>query len=179
MPKRQAVFLDRDGTLNELVIRPGTPDRMTAPFFEHELVFDADAVEAMERLRHKGFLRIIVTNQPDVAHGNTTEQEWKKISDKVEKILKPDAVYACRHLAMQQCFCRKPLPGMLTAAALRFDIDLARSFMVGDMETDMTAGRLAGCRTVLIDRPYNKTAVSELRAANILEAVHIIVGDST
>lgn len=153
--KRRAVFLDRDGTVVEAVLRPDTEKPVTAPFVFSELVFIPGAREIIESLKKRGFLVIMVTNQPDVRHGYMLEFEWNRIHEAVLVQLPFDDFSICRHLASDNCPRKKPLPGMLFDLADKWNIDLKTSWMVGDTSSDTLAGSRAGCRTVLIDRDYN------------------------
>jgi D-glycero-D-manno-heptose 1,7-bisphosphate phosphatase len=140
---RRAVFLDRDGVLNraptprtllELQVLPGVP-------------------EALRLLGEAGFLRIVVTNQPDVARGLQSRAGVEEIHRALASQLPLDDVLTCFHDDSDGCECRKPKPGLLTRAAASHDIDLARSFLVGDRGVDIAAGRAAGCTTFLVPSP--------------------------
>ncbi len=156
---RRAVFLDRDGTINRLVYYPdhGIVD---SPFVASQLRLLPGAASALRALRSKGFLLILVSNQPGVAKGNMPKKAFAQINARLDSLLgsaKPDAKYYCLHhpqarLAAyrKKCGCRKPKPGMLLEAARDFSISLPRSYMVGDGVVDVEAGRSAGCKTVFI-----------------------------
>lgn len=154
---QRAVFLDRDGTLNRYV-------GFLRDIKDFSLL---DGVaEAVRRINASGYLAIVVTNQPVVARGEVSAQELDMIHCKMETLLGAqgaylDAVYYCPHhphkgyagevAALKiECDCRKPKPGLLLRAARDFHIDLAASFMVGDSEADILAGKAAGCKTVLL-----------------------------
>jgi D-glycero-D-manno-heptose 1,7-bisphosphate phosphatase len=147
---RRAVFLDRDGVINEAVIRDGKP----YPPSLHELRIVSGAAESLTSLRDRGFALIVVTNQPDVARGSTTQREVDEIHQRLAAALPIDAFFVCPHDDSDDCTCRKPLPGMLVTAAAEHGIDLAGSFMIGDRWKDIAAGRSAGVRTAFIDRGY-------------------------
>lgn len=155
--KQRAVFLDRDGTINKYVgflrniddfeLLPGVP-------------------EAVKILNELGYLCIVITNQPVIARGEVTVSELNEIHNKMETLLGLegsyiDGLYYCPHHPHSgyegeipelkfDCDCRKPKPGMLLKAAEDFNIDLSRSWMVGDGENDIKAGLAAGCKTALI-----------------------------
>ena len=114
------------------------------------------AVEAVERLRDAGFAVVIVTNQPDVAHGHQRRAVVESMNEVLREALEPDSIMVCYHSEADGCECRKPAPGMLLAAAQELGLDLARSFMVGDRWRDIDAGRRAGCQTVFVDREYEE-----------------------
>jgi D-glycero-D-manno-heptose 1,7-bisphosphate phosphatase len=96
----------------------------------------------------------MVTNQPDIARGLVTAESVEAINGALKAQLGLDDIYVCLHMDEDQCDCRKPKPGLLIEAARRWNIDLRRSFMVGDRWRDIEAGRAAGCRTVFIDHDY-------------------------
>ena len=168
---QRAVFLDRDGVLNELVARDGhwySPRR-----FEEFRFIEGTAV-AVERLRALGLAVFVVTNQPDIARGLMDSSELDRMTDEVQRKLAPDAVLVCPHDDSDRCLCRKPLPGMLTTLAERWQIDMGASFMVGDSPKDMAAGRAAGCRTIFIDRSGAGCALADHAVTSLAGAADII-----
>lgn len=155
--KQKAIFLDRDGTINKYVGFLRNID-------EFELI---DGVaDAIKKINESGYLAIVVTNQPVIARGEVSFEELQKIHYKMETLLGKegaylDAIYYCPHHPHKgfkgerpelkiDCECRKPKPGMLLKAAQDFNIDLSRSWMVGDGENDIRAGQNAGCKTAFI-----------------------------
>jgi D-glycero-D-manno-heptose 1,7-bisphosphate phosphatase len=149
-----AVFLDRDGVLNEAIVRNGKP---YPPLDLSELVITCGAGAALKELKRQGFLLIVVTNQPDVARGRANRADVDNINAQLAAVLPLDAIEVCEHDDKEQCNCRKPKPGMILRAQEKFDVDLANSFMVGDRWRDIEAGRRAGCRTILIGDGYGET----------------------
>jgi D-glycero-D-manno-heptose 1,7-bisphosphate phosphatase len=150
---KSAVFLDRDGVLNEVIIRHGKP---YPPRDLSELVITRDAPAALEALKREGFLLIVVTNQPDVARGTVSRADIDKINAQLSAILPLDAIEVCEHDDKARCDCRKPKPGMILRAGEKFCVDLAGSFMLGDRWRDVEAGQRAGCRTVLVGDGYGE-----------------------
>jgi D-glycero-D-manno-heptose 1,7-bisphosphate phosphatase len=150
---RRAVFLDRDGVLNEAVVRDGKP---YPPATAADVVVLDGVVDACRRLHDDGWLLIVVTNQPDIARGTTTSAAVDAINAAVVADLPVDEVVVCAHDDPDRCSCRKPAPGMLTDAAARWDIDLARCALVGDRWRDIEAGQRAGTTTIFIDRGYDE-----------------------
>jgi D-glycero-D-manno-heptose 1,7-bisphosphate phosphatase len=150
---RSAVFLDRDGVLNNAIIRNGKP---YPPRDLSELVIAGGAVAALQALKHEGFLLVVVTNQPDIGRGTACRADVDKINAQLAAVFPLDAVEVCEHDDRAQCDCRKPKPGMILRARERFGIDLAGSFMVGDRWRDIEAGRRAGCRSVLIGEGFGE-----------------------
>jgi D-glycero-D-manno-heptose 1,7-bisphosphate phosphatase len=150
-PKAPCVFLDRDGVLNKVRLVDGNPH---PPQTTSEVEIISSSVEACQRLREAGYLLVVVSNQPDVARGTQTLAGVTALNDLVGSHVAVDEFVVCPHDDDDGCDCRKPSPGMLTAAAGRLNIDLRRSFMVGDRWRDIEAGQHAGCRTIFIDRGY-------------------------
>ncbi len=149
--KCRAVFLDRDGVLNCAPVLAGKP---TSPSGVSEVQILPGVAEACRRLRENGFLLIVVSNQPEVARGRLSRQAVEEINGFLRSRVPLDGVRVCYHDDNDACDCRKPKPGMLLAAARDCDIDLSRSFMVGDRWKDIEAGRRAGCGTIFIDHHY-------------------------
>lgn len=155
--KQKAVFLDRDGTINKYI-------GFLRDIDDFELI---DGVaSAIKAINASGYLAIVVTNQPVIARGEVSFEELQEIHNKMETLLGEqgayvDAIYYCPHHPHKgyegerpelkiECDCRKPKPGMLLQAAKDFNIDLEHSWMIGDGENDIAAGKNAGCHTALI-----------------------------
>lgn len=151
--KARAVFLDRDGVLNDAVVRDGLP---FPPASLEALRVPPEVPHLIARLRAAGFLVIGVTNQPDVARGRQTRDVADSLNHAVRAATSLDAMLVCYHDDGDACACRKPAPGLLDAAAVRYGIDLSDSIMVGDRWRDIEAGRRARCRTVFIDYDYRE-----------------------
>ena len=151
---RPAVFLDRDGVLNRTFVRDG----VSYPPMTLDEVEDLPGVaDALKRLSEHDLPLIVVTNQPDVARGTQTLEMVEKINQQLASALPQlTAFYVCYHDNKEACDCRKPGPGMLLQGAKEHGIDLSRSFMVGDRWSDVAAGATAGCRTFLVNVPYNQ-----------------------
>ena len=174
--KQRAVFIDRDGTINKYV-------GFLTDIEDFELI---DGVtDAIKKINSSGYLAIVVTNQPVVARGEVSFSELDQIHNKMETLLGKegaylDAIYYCPHHPHKgyegeveelkiDCECRKPKPGMLLKAAGDFNIDLTRSWMIGDGENDIKAGNAAGCRTILIgDNNFGQ----DIDAQNLYDAVN-------
>lgn len=174
---RKAVFLDRDGTLIKEVHRPDFHKKITAPFREEELAFVPGVNQALALLKQAGFLRIMITNQPDVANGYMTEEQWQRIHRTVIETLDLDDFHMCRHATDSGCTYHKPNPSMLFSMADKWGIDLSRSFMVGDMNADMKAGKLAGCQTILINKLYNLNVENDMGAVDLLMAARLAISN--
>ena len=156
---QKAIFLDRDGTINKYV-------GFLRNIEEFELI---DGVtEAIKKINESGYLCIVVTNQPVIARGEVSREQLKQIHNKMETLLGKegayiDGLYYCPHHPDKgfegevvelkfDCDCRKPKPGMLLKAAQDFNIDLSKSWMIGDGDNDVKAGVAAGCHTVKLEQ---------------------------
>ncbi len=147
--KKAAVFLDRDGVINE--------DHAFVHKIE-DFVYIDGVKEALKIIKSKGYLSILVTNQAGIAYGYYTEEDYRILTDWMQNDLKTDSIefdgiYFCPHHPekgyppyLMKCGCRKPETGMLIKAVEDFDIDLSSSFMVGDRMSDVETGVRAGCR---------------------------------
>ena len=172
---RPAVFLDRDGVLNQAALRDGVPHPPTSV---NDLVLDEDARVALTALKARGYLLVVVTNQPDVARGTQSPEHVEAIHAQLASSLPVDDFFVCYHDDDDNCDCRKPRPGLIHAAARKFDIDLSRSFLIGDRWRDVDAGKAAGVQVVLIDRGYGEhpsTAVPDVVVKNLREAASAII----
>ena len=148
----RAVFLDRDGVLNEaLVDKDGVP---RPPAGAADLHITEGAAGALERLHSAGFLLLAVTNQPDVARGALSMDDVEMVNNELQARLPIDAVYVCPHTS-DACDCRKPKPGMILDAADDWEVDLAASWLIGDRWVDVAAALAAGVRPILLERPYS------------------------
>ena len=177
-----AVFLDRDGVLNET---GGDGSNAASPRSVAELRVVDGVERAVERLHAEGHLLIVVTNPPDVARGKITLETAVEMTRVVVDILGLDDGFVCVHDGTDGCRCRKPLPGLLEAAAVFWDIDLRRSWLIGDRWVDIAAAHAAGVRGVLLERAYSTAPAggvappSDLRAPDavcdsLLDAVAVV-----
>jgi D-glycero-D-manno-heptose 1,7-bisphosphate phosphatase len=151
---KRAVFFDRDGVLNEAIVREGVPH---PPASLNDLRVAAGAAGVVSAVRDAGWLAIVITNQPDVARGGTTLERVDAINAEIVERLGVDAIYTCPHDDADGCDCRKPKPGLLLRAARDHGIDLAGSFLIGDRAKDVACGRAAGCTTIFLDHGYAET----------------------
>ena len=166
--------MDRDGVINRAVVREGKP----YPPANLEAVEILPGVfEAMNSLHTDGWLLIVVTNQPDVARGTTALADVEAINHHLQQYLPIDEFRVCYHDNHSGCDCRKPLPGLLTAAAIDLDIDLNKSYMVGDRWRDIEAGNHAGCQTFFIDYGYAEKQPTSMNfvVSSLLGASEIIL----
>jgi D-glycero-D-manno-heptose 1,7-bisphosphate phosphatase len=172
---RRAVFLDRDGVINKVIFRDGRP---ASPRSLEEFVLNDGIRQTIRELRDYGFRIIVVSNQPDLARGEITKGVLDLMTQKMRWELPLDDVYICPHDDHHGCSCRKPKPGMLIQAAEKWKIDLESSFLIGDTRKDIEAGKATGCKTILLDAPYNQNVQSDFRVKSLSESVDIILRNS-
>lgn len=158
---KAAVFLDRDGVINR-----------EKGFLRHkdDLELLPGSAKAIKRLNHSGYLCVVVTNQPVIARGECGEEELAGIHARLDTLLGAegawlDRLYYCPHHPDRgfpgevkelkiACACRKPEPGLLLKAARELNVDLEKSWLVGDMTSDILAGRRAGVKTILVETGF-------------------------
>ncbi len=171
----RAVFLDRDGVLNRTTVDHGVPH---PPATAADVDVLPGVPDALALLARRGLLRIVVTNQPDVARGAQTRAAVEGINQRLMQELPLDAIYTCYHDDADRCDCRKPRAGLIEQASRAFGIDPAASFMVGDRWSDIAAGEAAGCTTFLLDMPYSQShrCTPDYHVADLLQAAQQIVG---
>jgi transaldolase len=175
--RQRAVFLDRDGVLNEAVVVDGRP---RPPESAASLVLTPGVEQACAALKRAGFLLIVVTNQPDIARGSLQPGTVDAINEQLRGRLDLDDVLVCPHDDADGCDCRKPRPGMILEAARRWGVSLPECVMVGDRWRDIEAGRRAGCRTVWISRGYDEppAARADLTVSSLAQSVDWIASAS-
>lgn len=167
---RRAVFLDRDGVLNE--------DRNYI-WKPEDFVLSPGAVEALATLQAAGFLLVVVTNQSGIARGFFTENDYQNLTAYMRGLLEGygirlAGVYHCPHHPVYgkgpyrvSCGCRKPQPGLILQASEELGIDVRRSFLVGDKQSDMEAGRTAGVGRCILVRTGHALDKKDMAAADI------------
>ena len=172
--KNRAVFLDRDGVINQAVVKDGKP---YPPRDLSELIILPGVSAAVNRLHQEGWLLIVVTNQPDVARGTTKRETVEEINQFLLSQFPFESVLTCYHDSSDDCECRKPKPGFLLESQQRYDLDLKSSYMIGDRWRDIQAGNSAGCKTIFIDYGYNEPQPTTYtyRVNDLLEASNIIL----
>jgi D-glycero-D-manno-heptose 1,7-bisphosphate phosphatase len=191
-PDRPTVFLDRDGVLNEAVPDPasGEPE---SPLRVADVRLLEGAAAAARRLAQAGYALVCISNQPAAAKGKTSVERLLAIHERVLQLLgregvRLDGSRLCPHHPegvvpelSGPCTCRKPAPGMLLDAADALALDLRASWMIGDTDADVDAGRAAGCRTILLEYPgsAHKRAGGtreDALAADLPEAAGLVLG---
>lgn len=197
MSNKPAVFVDRDGTLNEMVY-DDTHGLLDSPRLPEQVKLRPGAAAFLKTIKERGFMAVVVTNQPGIAKGTLSSAALEAVNGELLSLLRAegaawDALYFCPHhpsypgtskeAHASACTCRKPSPGMLLTAAQEHGIDLSRSWMVGDGLNDVQAGNRAGSRTCLVtslkieqvERFFGlEDALPDFIAANLLAAAELI-----
>ena len=190
----KAVFLDRDGVINELIYYPeqGVVD---SPFTVEQLRLLPGVGVAINNFHEMGYKVILASNQPSIAKGYLSEETFDRIRRKMKEDLAKDGAsldgeYYCFHhpeakidRLKTNCECKKPKPGLLLQAAKEMDVDLSQSWMIGDGLTDVKAGKDAGCRTILLGRMKcelcrlmdEENARPDTIVSNLKEAIQFIL----
>ncbi len=184
--KRKAIFLDRDGVIDKEVDQPSEVEDLKIYNF---------APKAIKKINDSNYLTILITNQPMLAKGFMTEKTLSNIHKKLEtelgkKDAKIDAIYYCPHHPERgfrgeipklkiKCDCRKPEIGLLLKAKKEFNVDLKKSYLIGDKTSDILAGKRAGCKTILVKTGYGGkdklfNAKPDFIAKNLLQAICLI-----
>ena len=153
MVKKPAIFFDRDGTLIKTNIINSKP---IANNNIKELSFLKNSYKVCKFLKKK-FKLFIVTNQPDVGSKKVKKKNVLTINSKIKNKLKISKIYNC-YCYKNYCKFKKPNPGMIIKAAKEFDIDLKKSYMIGDRWKDIVSGKKAKCKTILIKKSYSEVA---------------------
>jgi D,D-heptose 1,7-bisphosphate phosphatase len=161
----KGIFLDRDGVLIE---------EKGLIYKKEDIVILLGVADALKKLKTNGYILVVVTNQAAIARGLATEEDVEEMNKSLNQGLGNliDMFYYCPHHPEMhpdvpeharkyriKCECRKPLPGMLFRAAKELGIDLNQSYMIGDMITDIIAGKSAGCKTIMVESPNNNKII--------------------
>jgi len=164
-----AVFLDRDGTINEQM-----------GYINHLSRFRLlpQAVSAIRRLNKAGVKAVIITNQSGAARGYFPPMLVDKVHETLQTLLAEggahvDGIYACLHHPNESCACRKPRPTLIQQAARDLDLDLSRSYLVGDRFSDIQTAANAGVKGILVLTGYGRGEYEYLRAAQKIQPVHV------
>lgn len=169
----RAIFYDRDGVLNKVIMRKKKP---SSPWSLKDFKLLPHVEKYLKTLREMGFLNIVFTNQPDVKRGYLKIEDLEKMHQIIAERLPVDEITFCPHDDEDNCQCRKPKPGLILEMAKKWQLNLKNSFVIGDNWKDILAGKSAGCKTILIRRSYNKDLKEnhDFEVKNLKEAIEII-----
>ena len=152
-PLNRAVFLDRDGVINQAQVREGLP---FSPADMTEFFWVEPIKDVTLELKSLGYLLFCVTNQPDVGRGLQSREIVESFHTAILTELPIEKIFTCYHDDSDQCNCRKPRPGLIVDAQKEYSLDLAASWLVGDRWKDIDAGAAAGCNTVFLEYGYDE-----------------------
>jgi D-glycero-D-manno-heptose 1,7-bisphosphate phosphatase len=178
---RRAVFLDRDGVINRMVVQNGMPH---PPSAVEEFELYEDVQDGCARLKAANFLLVVITNQPDVGRGIQSREAVEAMNLKMQSAVPLlDRIEVCYHAGErygQPCDCRKPRPGLILHATAELSIDPKTSYVIGDRWRDVDCAHAAGCRAILIQRGYkeNLREAPDFTVANFNEAVSAVLRDA-
>lgn len=172
MKKKAAVFLDRDGTINIDTGYVGAVE---------DFEFIDGVKEALHQLKKEDFLTVLISNQSGVGRGYFAAEAVDAVHDFMQRELEKagvelDAIYYCPHNPSDPCDCRKPSPAMVFEACEKYNIDPFLSYFVGDKESDVLAGKNAGCKSILLSDTEKETEAA-FTAKNLTGAVSFILKD--
>ena len=148
---KRAVFIERDGILNEVRVGPKHP---ITPLTLEEFKVNTAAVAPLQALKAAGFVLIVTTNQPGLSRGYQARRELDRMHDVLRRTFAVDDLLVCPHDETDHCPCRKPRPGLLIEAAFKWHLNLDHSFVISDKWQDSEAARTAGCTSLLLKSPW-------------------------
>lgn len=159
--------------INRAIVRDGKP---YPPASMEEFEFVDSVKSVLRELRSRGFILFVFTNQPDIARGRQSLSTLNQFHELIQWYLPVEKIYVCPHDDAENCDCRKPRPGMLTAAAREYALNLKICFAVGDRWRDMDAGHAAGVRTIFLDYGYRESlrTTPDFQVTNLSEILKII-----
>jgi len=169
---KQAVFIERDGILNQVRIAGRS---QVPPMSLAELRPNFEAAPGLQTLKDAGFLVIATTNQPGLSRGDQSRRELDMMHDLLRARFPLDDILVCPHDEIDQCPCRKPQPGLLIEAAYTWHLSLDQCFVVSDKWQDAGAARLVGCTSLVIDSPWAGNGHRDFRVCDFEQAVEKIL----
>lgn len=171
---KRAAFLDRDGVINKAFVFNGIP---RPPMNLQEVKILPGVREAINLFKKNNFEVVVVTNQPDVARGKQSLKAIQKINQLLQEELEIQYFYVCFHDDLDQCECRKPKPGLLIRAASDLNLDLQRSYMVGDRWKDIAAGQAVQSKCFFINNGYVEKSpdLPFTEVFSLIEAARIVI----
>jgi D-glycero-D-manno-heptose 1,7-bisphosphate phosphatase len=179
----KALFLDRDGVLDALLLRKG---EWGAPLEPAQVELLPGVREALDLAARKGWMIFVVSNQPDAAKGKTTMELLGAVHERLLQELGGAPItefFYCYHREEDRCSCRKPNPFFVLEAAERYGVDLAQSWFVGDVDTDIECGHRAGTRTALLEYPHSRSRRGAQRpdwvCRDLGHFVHKLIGQTS
>jgi len=175
---KKCVFLDRDGVINKSIVINKKP---FSPRCKKTFEFLPNFDQSVERLKDSDFLFIIITNQPDISTGHISEDLLNYFHNRIKEKITLTDIFVCKDTAVENCSCRKPKPGMIFEAAKKHNINLKKSYFIGDRWKDVDASNQAGCHSIFIDYSYNEKLNTKPKnnVKSLSEAIDIILNNES
>ena len=170
---KAAVFIERDGVLNEVRVERQRP---VSPLTLEELRVNQAAVPLLQKLKAAGLLLMATTNQPGLSRGYQSRRELDRMHELLRAAFALDDLLLCPHDASDGCSCCRPKPGLLVEAGFKWRLNLDRCFVISDKWQDAEAARAAGCTSLLLQSPWNGTAHCDLVVPDLAAAVDKLLG---
>jgi D-glycero-D-manno-heptose 1,7-bisphosphate phosphatase len=148
MPLKKAVFIERDGILNENILTESQQPRPSLNFAEFKI--KADALPALQKLRQAGFVLIVISNQPGISNGTLMRGELDQMDNAIRRTFPINDIMSCMHGENDHCHCRMPLPGMIIEAGFKWHLDKEGSYMISDKCQNTRAARTVGCNLMFL-----------------------------
>jgi D-glycero-D-manno-heptose 1,7-bisphosphate phosphatase len=171
--RKKAVFLDRDGIINQVVYHKEV-NKPSSPWKIEEFKLISGINKYLEELKKLGFLLFVISNQPDINRGNIKRGTTEEINKIIYEKYPIDGIMVCPHDDKDNCSCRKPKPGMILDLSKKWDVDLKKSYLIGDSWKDIKAGKNAGVKSILLDTKYNQGTDSEYKVKDLKSAIELI-----
>ena len=169
---KQAVFIERDGVLNEARVEK---QQQVSPLTLEDFRPCETAAALLKKLKAAGFVIVATTNQPGISRGYQSRRELDRIHERLRKLFPLDDLLVCPHDENDRCPCRKPKPGLLIEAGFKWHLDLDHSFVVSDKWQDAEAARIAGCTSLLLKSPWNGTVHRDFLLPDLTSIVDKII----
>ena len=167
-----AIFFDRDGIINEVVMRDGI---VSSPRCCAEFQIAPDFIELHAALRQHSVKMFVVSNQPDVSRKLLPAHELRQMDDEMKRQFAFDEIVYCTHDDSHGCECRKPKPGMIISLLNKYNLSPKRVVFIGDSKKDVEAGRAAGVTTIYVQRGYNSEAEgAEFTVHSLREVLEVV-----
>lgn len=170
--RNKAVFLDRDGVINEVIFRGS--DKPIAPWSLEEFKVIKGLNKPLTKIVELGYFLFVISNQPDISKGLVDIPTVESMNSIILDKLPITKIIYCPHEDYHNCSCRKPKPGMLITLSEEYNINLLSSFLIGDNWKDIEAGKTAGCKTILLERKYNKSVKAHFAIKSLIDVLKII-----
>ena len=170
----KCIFLDRDGVINKPIIIDNKP---YSPRNKYQFELLPNIEKYLKKIHSLGFLTIIITNQPDISTNHINENLLNEFHDIIKNKMPITDIYVCKYIDTDDCYCRKPKPGLILTAAKKYKINLKKSYFIGDRWKDIDAANKAGCHSIFIDYGYKEklktTPINNVKS--VKEAFEIIL----